>query len=192
MRARNIAFASGRLVWVMALWLVFSKWTSTASPSDSGDVLAKTVVSSKMRLVYIFGVEGSGHHYVIDALDAIFEQHPEFPQITEGFPPKEPYYIPLTMRESAAAFDRARKLGHADMRDLAGRTERLPYPGTIQQLNAASIPTGRGPQKVMQYSDLRLIAEAAEAEGIDLRVLYMKRPANQILLANSVHRQFQK
>lgn len=199
--ASAASFASARLAWAIALGFIYCGRMSIASPSvgwaktnssASGGLVAKTTVSNKMRLVYIFGVEGSGHHYVIGALNGIFEAYPDLPQITKGFPAKEPYYIPFTMKESAAAFDQARKLGHVDMRDLAVRTERLSYPGTIQQLNAASIPTGRGPQKVMQYADLRLIAEAAEAGGIDLRVLYMKRPANQILLANTVHRQFQK
>ncbi|CAN0167541.1 unnamed protein product [Hapterophycus canaliculatus] len=40
--------------------------------------------------------------------------------------------------------------------------------------------------------DLRLLAEAAEAEGIDFRVLYLRRSARDFIVANSVHRLFQE
>jgi len=45
---------------------------------------------------------------------------------------------------------------------------------------------------VFQYMDLRLLAQTAEAEGVDFRVLYLRRPARDIILANTVHRDFQK
>ncbi|CAN0311826.1 unnamed protein product [Scytosiphon promiscuus] len=44
----------------------------------------------------------------------------------------------------------------------------------------------------MQYVDPRLMAEAAEAEGVDFRVLYLKRSAKELLLADTVHRHFQE
>lgn len=46
--------------------------------------------------------------------------------------------------------------------------------------------------KVFKYLDLRMLAEAAEAEGVDFRVLYLRRPARDIVLADTVHRKFQK
>jgi len=46
--------------------------------------------------------------------------------------------------------------------------------------------------KVFKYMDLRLLAEVAEAAGVDFRVLYLRRKARDIILANTVHRHFQK
>ncbi|CAN0455879.1 unnamed protein product [Laminaria digitata] len=55
-----------------------------------------------------------------------------------------------------------------------------------------SYPDGWGLNKVMKYLDLRLLAEAAEAEGVDFRILYLQRPAKDILVANTIHRNFQE
>lgn len=62
--------------------------------------------------------------------------------------------------------------------------------GMIVHLDIPSFPTGNGPDKVIHYVDLRLIAELAEEEGIDFRVVYLQRPAKDMLIANTVHRQF--
>lgn len=42
------------------------------------------------------------------------------------------------------------------------------------------------------YFDLRLMAEVAEAEGVDFRVVYLRRPVKDVILANTVHRRFQE
>lgn len=46
--------------------------------------------------------------------------------------------------------------------------------------------------KVFGYLDLALLAEVAEAEGVDFRVLYLRRRAQDIVLADTVHRDFHK
>ncbi len=46
--------------------------------------------------------------------------------------------------------------------------------------------------KVFKYMDLRLLAEVAEDAGVDFRVLYLRRKARDIILADTVHRQFHK
>lgn len=46
--------------------------------------------------------------------------------------------------------------------------------------------------KVFGYLDLGLLAEVAEAEGVDLRVLYLRRSARDVVVANTVHRDFHK
>lgn len=202
MKAIEHMFARARPAFAMAVGLGFCVWTLTRPPrilamatstsSNGGCVVAKTVFSTKIRLLLVLGVEGTGHHYIIGANEDIFEAHADLPVIEKGFPSKDPYYIPYNMKISADGFDNARKNARRDMRDLARRAGRISSPGTFQLLDAHSIPTGHGPQKVMQYVDPRLIAEAAEAEGVDLRVLYMKRPARELLLANTAHRDFEE
>lgn len=46
--------------------------------------------------------------------------------------------------------------------------------------------------KVFGYLDLELLAEVAEAEGVDFRVLYLRRPARDIVVADTIHRDFHK
>ncbi|CAN0314861.1 unnamed protein product, partial [Scytosiphon promiscuus] len=55
-----------------------------------------------------------------------------------------------------------------------------------------SYPYLGGSNKVFQYTDLRMLAEAAENEGVDLRILYLKRSANELVIANTIHRDFPK
>lgn len=164
---------------------------ATSASSNGGRVVPKTVFSTKMRLVFGLGLEGSGHHYMIGAREAIIRAHKGLPKNVQG-PGKGSFYLPDTMRRSAAGFDRARTSARADMRRLARRAELMSSPGTFQFLELYSFPTDNGGQKVMQYVDPRLMAEAAEAEGVDFRVIYMKRSARELLLANTAHRHFEK
>eukprot|EP00752_Nemacystus_decipiens_P011462 g10178.t1 len=65
--------------------------------------------------------------------------------------------------------------------------------GTVVFLHGRySYPSGYGPDKVFGYLDLTLLAEVAEAEGVDFRVLYLRRPARDTVLADTVHREFHK
>ena len=80
------------------------------------------------------------------------------------------------------------------MRLLARVGEALQYPGTLRSMHGRqrlnSYPMGTGPNKALKYFDLRMLAEVAEAEGVDLRVLYLRRPVKQLVIANTVHRRF--
>lgn len=62
--------------------------------------------------------------------------------------------------------------------------------GIIVHLDMASFPAGHGPNKVITYPDVRLLAEVAEEEGIDLRVVYLQRSARDMLISDTVHRSF--
>lgn len=53
-----------------------------------------------------------------------------------------------------------------------------------------SYPMNSGGRKVLQYPDVRMVAEAAEAEGIDFRIIYLQRPAKDMLIADTNHRHF--
>ncbi|CAM9512875.1 unnamed protein product [Ectocarpus sp. 13 AM-2016] len=158
-----------------------------------GAVVNKAVVSSNMRLVFQLGLEGAGHHYIIGAFQGMFKAHPDLVQFDGKLPEFQKFFIPTTMRRSSTAFTVSWQQGRDQMRDLSHFAETLPAPGTVQLVTGGiSYPSGSGPQKVQQYMDLRLLAEAAEAGGVDLRVLYLKRSAKELLLADTVHRGFQK
>ena len=45
-----------------------------------------------------------------------------------------------------------------------------------------SYPSGTGPNKTLRYLGLRLLAEVAEEEGVDLRVLHIRRPVNGLVI----------
>ena len=40
--------------------------------SPAGGILPKTVFSSKLRLVFLVGLEGTGHHYMVNAFNNVF------------------------------------------------------------------------------------------------------------------------
>ncbi|CAN0098855.1 unnamed protein product [Ectocarpus fasciculatus] len=123
----------------------------------------------------------------------MFTAHPGLVRFDPQLPSFWKFFISTTMRTSSTVFAAAFQQGRDQMRELAQRSQTLASPGTVQFVSGGiSYPCGNGPQKVQQYVDLRLLAEAAEAEGVDLRVLYMKRSAKELLLADTVHRGFQK
>ncbi|CAN0273734.1 unnamed protein product [Scytosiphon promiscuus] len=166
--------------------------TKAITLSDGGPAVSKTVFSNKMRLVFIAGLEGAGHHYITGATQAIFREHPSPPfNGTTMLQNGRVFYLPMIMGKSSASYSAAIDKARGEMRSIAQYEEQLPYPGTFYYVKGRSFPTGRGLHRVMQYMDPRLIAEAAEAEGVDLRVLYLKRSAKELLLADTVHRQFQ-
>ncbi|CAN0161088.1 unnamed protein product [Scytosiphon promiscuus] len=200
MKARSGWCATARLACAIALGTSLCGRGPTAysgvlsmalTPFHGNGVVAKTVISTEVRLVFILGLEGAGHHYFTGAIADMFRANPNLPKMEDGFPGYSPYFVPFIMGKSAAAFDSAQGEARTAMSDLLRRAERLPYPGTVQLLRGHSIPTGGGGQKVMRYVDPRLMAEAAEAEGVDFRVLYLKRSAKELLLADTVHRHFQ-
>ncbi|CAN0357227.1 unnamed protein product, partial [Hapterophycus canaliculatus] len=152
----------------------------------------KTVFSDKLRLVFMVGMEGAGHHYVTDAAGIVFRKHPSMRLHGKLFQNPDAFYLPVIMRESSAAFGMAMDEARSDMRKLAERAEHVPSSGILHIMNGLSFPAGHGNQRVMQYMDPRLVAEAAEAGGVDLRFLYLKRSARELLLADTVHRHFQE
>ncbi|CAN0332103.1 unnamed protein product, partial [Hapterophycus canaliculatus] len=44
-----------------------------------------------------------------------------------------------------------------------------------------SYPYSVGAHKVFQYTDLRMLADLAEEEGVDLRVVYLRRSAQDMV-----------
>lgn len=156
--------------------------------------LPKTVFSSKLRLVLAVGLEGTGHDYVLQVDDNLFDNNDHLVRLTpDGTVNVGIYHVQHAMGKKVGHFSDVIAWGRAEMRRLAEREDELPSPGTVMIIHGKySYPDGLGLNKVMMYLDLRLLAEAAEAEGVDFRVLYLRRPAKEILVADTIHRRFQE
>ena len=162
--------------------------------ANASSPLKKTVVSSKLRLVLAVGVEGTGHDYVLKVNDNLFKNNKYLPLIATGDRINVgKYHIRQALGRTSQHFSDIINGGRADMRMLAKRAAEIPHPGTVLVVHGKySYPDAHGPDKTLKYLDLRLLAEAAEEEGVDFRVLYLRRPAKDIMLANTVHRRFQE
>eukprot|EP00903_Cladosiphon_okamuranus_P015285 g14125.t1 len=152
----------------------------------------KSVESSSFRLLFLAGLEGTGHHYVLGAGRAMFKANPDLPRIGSDMFIK-PFFLPSYMGERASNFVNAEADALEAMQGLAKEAESLPLPGTVYfPRKAWSYPRGNGAGKVERYVDLKKMAEVAESTGIDLRVIYLKRAAEDLIVADTVHRNFQK
>lgn len=167
---------------------------SISDNPTSSAVLQKTVFSSKLRLVLAVGIEGTGHNYFCEVDSHLFDNNPDLPQL----PSKDNlnagrFHIRASMGSTAEYYSTAIHDAKAAMRTLAQDGADLPSPGTVMIIHGLySYPDGMGVHKALMYLDLRLLAEVAEAEGVDFRVVYLQRPAKDILVANTIHRGFQK
>ena len=159
-------------------------------------VIRKTVFSSKFRFFFAAGLEGTGHHYIIEVEEDLFRTSNHLVQIPFHYDVSGVYYtIKDSMGGSARHYSKALSSARHNMRRLARVGEALQFPGTLLSVHGRqrrhSYPMGTGPNKALKYLDLRMLAEVAEAEGVDLRVLYLRRPVKQLVIANTVHRRFQ-
>lgn len=169
-------------------------------------VVRKTVYSSKMRMLFAVGLEGTGHHGLFHAIDRVFTENPDLVQMNECrmF---APYYLVDAMTKTASHYNEAIKTAREQMRHLADKEQTLSSPGSVATIQGGSMmhpskcnhgggmlsyPNLRGTGKVMQYIDVRQLAEVAEAEGVDLRVVFLQRSAEGIVNSTTVHRHFQK
>lgn len=152
----------------------------------------KKIVSDNFRFVFIAGLEGAGHHYLMSAENHMFDSNPDISRIAEGYEISPwPYYVPVAMGGNASSFAEAENQAAEQMQNMAKEVARLPFPGTVCVThNAWSYPTFTGAGKVMNYIDVQRMAAAAEAGGVDMRVVYLRRTAKDIVVANTVHRDF--
>lgn len=157
------------------------------------DWVPKTVVSTQMRLVFTMGLEGTGHHFVFQVDNDVHEKTPHLPRIDDFHLNPRFYFAPFTLSINPSHYGDARKLAREQMKELSIRAKNLTSPGMVEvQRGAISYPDGNGENKVFAYVDVREFAEAAEAENVDLRVLYLRRSAKELMVANTVHRDFQE
>lgn len=177
---------------------------------DAGDglppgVVPKTVFSSKLRLIFLVGLEGTGHHYFVGALRDLFTSNADLPYSNMCGVAKQ-LYLYNSMGQDPAHYASVKEYVDGEMGKLADSQLDMDERGSMaclqpirtapeyecQGVGMLSYPVLNGASKPIQYPDLRVIAEAAEANGIDFRVVYMKRSAANLLVADTIHRHFDK
>lgn len=173
------------------------------APTQDDGLISKTVVSNKLRVIFIVGLEGTGHHFASAAFRSVFEDH-DLEQI--GACLAHSIYLPLTMHLTALTYLEAQNSLRMEMRRLAELEKDLQAPGTfvtVQRTNQVqeeecpslgelSYPNNNGPDKALAYPDLQRLAQLAEEEGVDFRIMYLQRSAKALFLSNTSHRGFHK
>lgn len=177
--------------------LVASTATNLDVTHEETDSLAvpKTVISSNLRFIFPVGLEGTGHHFFAEVNKHLFRTNKNLSRVSqEDNIIVGAYQIDRSMQDAQHYITTLSK-ARDSMRKLAQRGATLEAPGTIASPSynsRNSYPNGHGPNKALKYTDLRLLAEVAEEEGVDLRVIYLRRPVKPVLIANTIHREFQK
>lgn len=191
MKLFGVYFAGTVLATLVAAASVFLDLVPTELDSS---ILSKTVFSSNMRMVLAVGVEGTGHKYVLEIHDHMFDtndqlvQFPSNDLINVGI-----YRVLHSMGHDVHFYSDIIDTARRQMRKMAKRAEHIPFPGTIAVIHGKySHPMGSGPSKLMHYLDLQMLAKVAEEEGVDFRILYLRRSVKGIIIADTVHRQLQK
>lgn len=174
-----------------------SKWEKNAAEPRSKHtrvrVVLKTVISSKLHMSVLVGLEGSGNHYMMEMIIEMFRTNG---QISNQATPCLMHRLFLTlksMESSTWMYSQVLEEAKAEMHDLAIQEPNLPWPGHLARLCMdMSYLSGIGARKVMHCMDLHVVAKMAEEEGVGLRVVYLKRSDHDILVANTIHRNFQE
>lgn len=167
-------------------------------------LVQKTVVSSRLRLVFFVGMEGTGHHLFSHVFNNMFMEHSDL-QYVPVCDIGTSTYLPQMLAKVKSYNDSLESM-RQELRILAASEKNLPEFGTIatvqrshplQFKNCAefgqlSFPNKVGPDKVQKYPDLRTLAEVSEEEGVDVRFLYLQRSAWDFIISNTNHRKFHK
>lgn len=156
-------------------------------------VVRNTAVSSNRRFVFAVGLEGTGHHYFVTVQDHLFRTSKHLVHLSSSETVYRDFYtiyqsMPGNLQLNYTEPETAREA----VQKLANRGVELQFPGTVVSLHSRnSYSMFHGPNKALKYVDLRFLAELAEEEGMDFRVLYLWRSFEVIVIANIVHRDFQ-
>lgn len=166
-------------------------------PEFKGGALQKRAFSSKMRLVFLVGLEGTGHHYIADVLDKLCttEQLGPCPKVCIL---ADVLYPRMTNAKNASAYKASREKLRMEMQSLALYPHSLPEGKAIMvsfgtcryEAGMMSYPNFNGVDKTLQYVDFRVVAEEAERAGIDLRIIYLTRQARSILTSDTQHNHY--
>ncbi|CAM9772841.1 unnamed protein product [Ectocarpus fasciculatus] len=161
-------------------------------------VVEKKAASSRMRVVFLVGLEGTGHHYLADVLDDVCKapkvRCPKMCVMAKVL------YPDLSLPKSRNAYWEARKRLREEMEKLAAFPEEslAEDESTVVSFGACrhqgtgmmSYPNFNGNEKAIQYVDFRLVAEEAERAGVDMRFVYLARSAEDILASDSEHNNY--
>lgn len=179
------------------IWLAYTSAQDrpelSTSPSRAvvrSGILAKTVENTKLRLIAIVGLEGTGHHYVKGTINQVFSTPLDKENHSIGCRIGKLLYVP-TLLSTPSSFAKAQSDLREQVHKLVEIEERMESSNSsISMVNGCrmlSYPMGGGKDKVFRYVDLQMVAEVAEKEHIDFRVIYLQRSARQLLVSNVLH-----
>lgn len=166
-------------------------------PEFEGGALQKRAFSSKMRLVFLVGLEGTGHHYMANVLDKLCKA--ELGPCPRMCVLAEVLYPSLANANSLSRYKASREKLRREMQTLALYPDGLPegHNGVMAgfgpcryEAGMMSYPNFNGVDKTLQYVDFRVVAEEAERAGIDLRIVYLTRLARSILISDTQHNNY--
>lgn len=159
--------------------------------SENEGIVKKTVIDSKLRFIHPVGIEGSGHHYILGVQKHLFDTYDLEHIHAYGFVDRKSYYVPWSMGNTVQYYSDRMEISRSQMHNLKEVGEKLDSPTVVAMGTAESYPFGFGPNKALNYMDLRTMAEMAEYEGVDLRIIYLKRSAEECVISNTTRRKFQ-
>jgi len=187
-----------RLV-LSVLYLCLCVASSLASDSV---VVKKDAVSSKVRFVFFAGLEGSGHHGVNSAYKECGVMCASAKAVAQellagGDQPHGAFVYGRQTDEQirshrAAAIDAFRRV-EAEHGSGPARLVFVNCGAGLPAQNKSgemSYPNYAGPNKVLHNPDVTVLARLAEDAGVDLRVVVLRRGAEDILRSTTMHRHF--
>ncbi|CAM9508608.1 unnamed protein product, partial [Choristocarpus tenellus] len=157
-------------------------------------IVRKTVFSDKHRLVFVAGLEGTGHHYFYQALGLCVQ----WGSCESSCSLSKSFYPRMGAAESVVNFGNALANVRNHLRAAKKREQDLaPGEGLVLPLNCLtncssgmmSYPLGET-HFPTQHPNLRHLAELAEDADLDLRIVYLTRNAEGILSSTVVNRGF--
>lgn len=157
-------------------------------------VMKKTAFSSNKRMIFAVGLEGTGHHFVHPLIRSVCELETVVCPDMCGDMYKG-IYTKMGRPETATVYKTGLASVQQAMEELAVSAYGLN--GTASILahfanckTSLSYPNNSGPDKPLQYVDMKILAREAERAGIDFRLLYLVRSAREIIISNTQHRDF--
>lgn len=159
--------------------------------SGSPGVVKKTTYSDKLRMIFLAGLEGSGHHTMNGVLRT--ECNSDNVECPNVCPVADALYNELGIFSNYPQYKNGLARLRTSMADLgsAGPLVSVATFGDCENVvGEMSFPNFGGIDKPLQHVDLRLLAEEAERAEIDLRVIYLGRSAESILISTTEHRRF--
>lgn len=174
------------------LFLCFLSYIVSFATSENEErFVKKTVIDSKLRFIHPVGIEGSGHHYILSVQKHLFDNYDLEHIHAYGFVDQKSYYVPWSMGKNVQHYSDRMEISRSQMHNLREVGKTLDSATVVAMDTAESFPFGFGPDKALNYMDLRTMAEIAEEKGVDLRIIYLKRSAEECVITNTTRRKFQ-
>ena len=143
-------------------------------------------------MVFVAGVEGTGHHVVSSLLE---------PWCTDAkacvndckLSQRIWSLVPFSDISSKSWISNREKL-QIQLKDLKNHYEGREVTLFLNTLGSCgselSYPNFGGDLKAWQHSDVRMLAEVCESEKIDFRIVVLERPVHDVLVSTTVHRHY--